>query len=83
VRDPPQPLRGLLHRVSSEGFRGRAGLLLTRMNTRFEPRAAALPAVTESPWTLVADEVSALKAAFDLEVRSWLEPAADRRERPA
>jgi hypothetical protein len=83
VRDPPQTLRGLLHRVSSKGFRRRAGSLLTRLNTRFEPRAAAPPVVTESLRTLVADEVSALKVRLDLDVRSWLEePAADPSERP-
>jgi hypothetical protein len=83
VQDPPQPLRRLLHRVSSKGFRRRAGSLLSRLKTRFEPRAAAPPAVTESLRTLIADEVSALKALLDLDVRSWLEePAAGPSEPP-
>src|SRR5215211_616571 len=38
VRFPPTPMRRALHRVSSKRFRRQAGSLLTRLNTRFEPR---------------------------------------------
>jgi hypothetical protein len=84
VRHPPQHLRGAFHRVSSKRSRRRAGSVLTRLNTRFEPRTPAPSAVTESLRPLVADEVAALETLVDLDLRPWLDaPVPDPSERPA
>lgn len=83
VRYPPPPLRRAFHRISSKRFRRQAGSLLTRLNTRFEPRPPVPPAVAESLRPLVADEVTALEALVDLDLRSWLDvPVADLSKRP-
>lgn len=77
VRRPPRQLRKVLHLGSSEAFRRRAGSLLTRMNTRFEPRRPPSAAAVESLRPLVVDEVGALKALLGIDLRSWLDwPAA-------
>lgn len=73
VQRPPEPLRKVLHAVTSRETRRRRGRSLRRLNTRYVRRPPAPPAVTESLRPLVADEVSELKELVGIDLSFWLD----------
>ncbi len=73
VRRPPESVRTVLHAVTTQGMRRRAGTRLLTLNRRFEPRDPLPASVADALRPDVEREVAALRALLGLDVSRWLE----------
>lgn len=72
VRRPPEAVRGVLHRVTTENMRWRVGNQLNRLNTRFTQREP-LPATVRAELSPeVEKQVTELDELLGLDVGGWL-----------
>jgi Sulfotransferase domain len=76
ITRPPEPVRSVLHRVSSQRLRRATAIRLMKMNRRVAPREALDDRVAEALKPDVAREVAALDALLGLDVSRWLRAAA-------
>jgi hypothetical protein len=72
IRRPPQPLRTVLHPVTSQRLRHRAGLLLRRLNRKEVSRDPLPPSLAESLRPETEREVAALRELLGLDLTRWL-----------
>jgi hypothetical protein len=80
VRTPPRPARRLIHAVSTQNVRRRAGRALIRWNTRFGARDPIQENLAPMLRPMVEREVDGLRALLGLDVSVWLDTAL--RQRP-
>jgi aspartyl/asparaginyl-tRNA synthetase len=73
VRRPPESLRPILHRVTTEAMRRRVGNEMNRLNTKFTRRAPTPDAVSLGIRPDVERQVHELDELLDLDVSSWLD----------
>jgi Sulfotransferase family len=72
ITRPPEPVRAVLHRVSSQRLRRATAIRLMKMNRRVAPREAVDDRVAEALRSDVAREVAALDALLGLDATRWL-----------
>ncbi len=73
VRRPPERVRPLLHQVTSQGVRRRAGAAVTQLNRRFVRREPIAVGARESIRPEVARQVRELDELIGLDVSAWLD----------
>lgn len=78
IKRPPERLRSVLHVASSQRLRGKVGTVISRMNTRFQPREPISGELASALRSKFAPSVDELRALLELELSSWPGSSASR-----
>lgn len=79
TRRPPRPLRWTARAVTTRSKRAAMATTLTRLNTRYEPRAPLAPEVRERLTAELAPDVRRLGELLDVNLDHWTGPDASDR----